>query len=117
MYFITTIDSTDNRDISDKGKTTSDSSNINDNRFSDTPQNQLSDVQNGSYVTNYTYNTDTGSNEINETLTRDDDNVHHEVQTRKKPDNIDAIIKFQNEINSVYDFIFTELDDLFYGLV
>ena len=114
---ITTIDSTDNRDISDAGTTTSNSSNINDNRFSDEPQNQLTDVQDGSYITNYTYNTDTSNNTINENLTRDDDNVHHEVQTRKKPDNIDAIIKYQNEINSVYDFIFKELDSLFYGLV
>ena len=110
-------DSTDNRDISDVGSTTATTNNTNDNRFSDTPQNQIQDVKNGSYVTNYTYNESDSENNINETLTRDDDNVHHEFINKTRPDKLETYLLYQENIKNIYDIIFKELDDLFYGLV
>lgn len=110
-------DSTDSRDISDVGSTTATTNNTNDNRFSDTPQNQIQDVKNGSYVTNYTYNESDSENNINETLTRDDDNVHHEFIKKTRPDKVETLKLYQENLTSIYDMIFKSLDDLFYGLV
>ena len=110
-------DSTDNRDISDVGSTTATTNNTNDNRFSDTPQNQIQDVKDGSYVTNYTYNESDSENNINETLTRDDDNVHHEFIKKTRPDKYEVLKDYQNEMITIYDILFKSLDDLFYGLV
>ena len=110
-------DSTDNRDISDVGSTSATTNNTNDNRFSDTPQNQIQDVKNGSYVTNYTYNESDSENNINETLTRDDDNVHHEFIKKTRPDKYEVLKDYQNEMITIYDILFKSLDDLFYGLV
>ena len=110
-------DSTDNRDIKDVGSTTANTKNKNDNRFSDTPQNQIQDVKNGSYVTNYTYNESDSDNTISENLTRDDNNVHHEFIKKTRPDKLETLLLFQKNITNIYDIIFKELDDLFYGLV
>ena len=60
--------------------TTSTNSGTEDLRYSNTPQNRLTDVQNGSYVTDYNYNTSSssgtaegeadGTRNIEETITR-----------------------------------------------
>lgn len=119
----------DDRNINDEGTTTSESSNINDNRFSDSPQNKLQEVQDGSYVTNYTYNTENLNNEINENVSRNetyertdnenknDTNNHHEIITKTRPDEIESFKLYQTELTSIYDMLFKELDDLFYGIV
>ena len=89
------------------------SSTTSDNRYSDTPEDQLTDVQNGTYLTDYTYNTQTGSSSAqasgsstnNETI-----NIH-------RGDSTDEYLKMQNKIESIYTMIYKELDCLFYGLV
>lgn len=110
-------DSTDNRDIKDVGSTIANTKNKNDNRFSDTPQNQISDVKNGSYLTNYTYNESDSDNTIAENLTRDDDNVHHEFIKKTRPDKYEVLKDYHEQMITIYDIIFKSLDDLFYGLV
>ena len=137
----------DDHYITDIGNTHSNNENINDNRFSDEPQNQLEDVQDGSYVTNYTYNTSNENNQINETfnrnenttknenqstnekytrnennttndnLKRNDDNIHHEETFKTIGNKVEVLKMYQENLTSIYDLIFKELDDLFYSLV
>ena len=88
-----------------------------DNRFSDTPQGRLQDVQNGDYVTDYTYNQANGSSSgtANSNGTGSNDRTYSETIIRNNV-GID-FYKIQNEMNNIYDMIFKELDCLFYSLV
>lgn len=109
--------------LSNNSETTSE--NIQDRRFSDTPQNQLSDVRDGSYVTNYGYDTtnnttsDTStSNGTSNNLTNVKDNNNYEETIKKTNANkIEIMKEMQNNIQSIYKLIFNELEDLFYGLI
>ena len=85
-------------------------SNISDRRYSDTPQSQISDIQNGSYVTDYNYDTDTSSN------TQSGSENRSEIENRSNADKINLYKTFSSEINNVYTLIFKELEPLFYGL-
>ena len=76
-------DGTDNRNVDTSSDTSNKLNNntVTDRRFSDTPQNQLEDVQNGSYVTNYNYDQDRSesigsSNNLSNTK---DNNIYHET--------------------------------------
>lgn len=90
-------------------------SNISDRRFSNTPQNEISNVQDGKYVTEYNYDTDTSStsNQATDTTT----GSRSETINRSLADKNELYIKFSNEVNNVYTLIFKELEPLFYGLV
>ena len=85
------------------------SSNVNDNRFSNLPQDEIDDVKNGSYMTDYTYNTGNGT-------TSADRNKSEDI-TIKKVDTIDEYKKFKADANNIYDEIFKELDSLFFSVV
>ena len=93
--------------------------NISDRRFSDTPQNELSNVQDGKYVTDYNYDTDTSStsNISSSTGTESSTGSRSETINRSMADKNDLYIRFSQEVNSVYTLIFKELNPLFYGLV
>jgi hypothetical protein len=131
----------DNRIIDNTQKSTNDTSNtlentsntnsenISDRRRSDTPQNELQNVRDGSYVTNYEYNTDTAestdnskttgsSNTNTETTNNTKDNNNYEETIKKtQSDKLNLYKEFQENINSIYSMIFKDLEDLFYGLV
>ena len=102
---------------------TGSSSNTSDNRYSDTPENQLTDVQNGTYLTDYTYNQQTGSSTASatgaSTLTSSvsDSNDIRETINIHRGDSTDEYLKYQNEINHVYTMMYKELDSLFYGII
>lgn len=109
-----TSDSTGTVNVSD--------STTQDLRYSNLPENQLEDVQNGSYVTEYNYNTTEGNNQTNtnnvqddKTTVNDSGNVNETI-SRSPADKINILKTFINETNSVYSMIFKELDSLFYGL-
>ena len=85
-------------------------SNISDRRYSDTPQNQLSDIRDGSYVTDYNYDTDTSTTQQSGTEAR------NETETRSNSDKIALYTTFSREVTNVYTLIFKELEPLFYGL-
>ena len=89
----------------------SSSTNVSDRRYSDTPQQQLSNVQDGKYITDYNYDTDTGSTSAS-TMGTDS-----RVITRTPSDKIEIYKKFIENKKSIYEMIFEELDPLFYGLV
>ena len=86
-------------------------SNISDRRYSDTPQNQLADIRNGSYVSDYNYDTDTSTTQQSGTEAR------NETESRSLADKVALYKEFTNEVTNVYTLIFRELDPLFYGLV
>lgn len=98
------------RTISANISNTGTGANISDRRYSDTPQGQLSDVQNGSYVTDYNYDCDSSNTSMTGTEQR------AETETRSNKDKIELYKVFSSEINNVYTLIFKELEPLFYGL-
>lgn len=85
-------------------------SNISDRRYSDTPQNQLSDIRDGSYVTDYNYDTDTTTSQQAGTEAR------NETESRSIADKVNLYKEFSKEVTNVYTLIFKELEPLFYGL-
>lgn len=95
--------------------------NIADLRSSNTPQNQLQNVRDGSYVTNYDYNTNTAnSNDVSTTRgTTNSKNVNNYSETIKRSpaDKIQIFKEMQENINSIYTLIFNDLEELFYQLI
>lgn len=87
------------------------SSNISDRRYSDTPQQQLSNVQDGKYITDYNYDTDTGSTSAS-TMGTDSRTI-----TRTPSDKMKLYREFIENKKSIMTMIFEDLDPLFYGLV
>ena len=88
--------------------------NTNDNRYSDTPENKLNDVQDGSYMTDYTYNQTNGETNNRSSGTNNLDTTEN-IKIIKK-DSIEEYEKFLKIANDVYTMIFNECDILFYQL-
>lgn len=103
------------RTTTDSGESsaTSSSSTTNDNRYSDTPQGQLTSVQNGSYMSEYTYNTGSIENESS----GEDSRETNETITRTPSDKIRIYKEFIENKEAIMTMIFKDLDQLFYGLV
>ena len=98
----------------------SNASNTSDQRYSDTPQNKISEVQNGEYVTDYRYNHDTGSSSSSgssssTTNTSGTENVSENI-IRTPADKIGIYKTFIENRKSIYSMIFEDLDDLFYKI-
>ena len=116
---------TDNRQISSETENslsnTTNTSNISDRRKSDTPQNELDNVREGKYVTEYNYDTNTGedssSSEGTSSNTTNDDNSYAETIEKTSANKIEILKQMQAEIKSIYSLIFKELDDLFYSVI
>lgn len=97
-----------------------------DNRYSDTPQGQLSNVQNGTYLTDYTYNTQNGSSNATGSGsstsyntgsgTSSDSKQVAENITINKLDSINEYEKYLKIANNIYTLIYKECDSLFYGI-
>ena len=83
---------------------------ISDRRYSDTPQNQLADIRDGRYVTDYNYDCDSSNISNSGTETR------AENEHRSLADKTQLYLTFSKELNNVYTLIFKELEPLFYGL-
>lgn len=98
---------------------------ISDRRNSELPQNQLEELRDGNYVTNYNYDTNTNKgNDIstsegksNATNNGTDKNEYNETITRTPTDKITILKEMQTNIKSIYTMIFEDLDCLFYQLV
>ncbi len=103
------------RTTTDSGESsaTSSSSTTNDNRYSDTPQGQLTAVQNGTYMSEYTYNTGSIENESS----GEDSRETNETITRTPSDKIRIYKEFIENKESIMTMIFRDLDQLFYGLL
>ena len=90
---------------------TTSSNNSSDRRYSDTPQNHLADVRNGSYITDYNYDTDTGL------VTSASNGSDSRTITRTPSDKIKIYKEFIENKKSIMTMIFEDLEPLFYGLV
>lgn len=125
----TTRYGTDNREINSTSNTEntlhnqSNSENISDRRYSDTPQNELQNIRDGKYVTEYNYDTnnaedtsDSNGTSQNRTNTNDD-NTYNEIIEKTNANKIEILKQMQQEIKSIYSLIFKDLDDLFYSII
>lgn len=124
---------TDNRTTQNTNKTnnilnnesTTTTTDTSDRRNSELPQNQLEDLRNGSYVTNYNYDTNTNTGKDNSkssgtseaTNNGTDNNVYNETIKRSPADKITILKEMQENIKSIYSLIFKDLECLFYQLV
>ena len=104
---------------------TSSDSNTSDRRFSDTPNNSISDVKSGTYVTDYNYDQSTGtassttngSDSISGTNTGNESGNLTETITHTDDDDsrkMDIYLKFIQRKKNIYTLIFKDLDVLFY---
>ena len=97
--------------------------NISDRRGSNTPQNELDNIKNGKYVTEYHYDTDNSSNEDTSTSNGTSQNVSNTKdnnsyeETTSKINMFEIYSKLNEEIKNIYTMIFKDLDCLFYQLV
>ena len=130
---VTTRSGTDKRTTQNRNETSNTLENtsitstedISDRRNSELPQNQLEDLRNGSYVTNYSYDTNTNTGNDNSqskgtsqaTNNGTDKNEYKETITRTPADKIAILKEMQENIKSIYTMIFKDLECLFYQLV
>lgn len=100
---------------------TNNTENVSDRRYSDTPQNQLQNLRDGSYVTKYNYDTDTAKSNDNSNSqgksNTDSNNKYWEEISRSPADKIKIYQEMQDNINSIYTLIYNDLEDLFYSLL
>lgn len=119
----TNVENTANNSLSSNSNTTSE--NISDLRYSKMPQNELQNIKDGKYVTDYNYNQDNATNTDESTSTGSssgtsnttDNNKLHEEWNRSPSDKIAIYKEFQENLKSIYGMIFKDLECLFYGLV
>ena len=125
--------STNNTNNNLTNHSTTSTNDVSDRRNSELPQNQLEDLRNGSYVTNYNYDTNTNNGEDNSTSkgssistnnssnnstnNSTDNNTYNETITRTPADKIAILKEMQENIKSIYTLIFKDLECLFYQLV
>ena len=96
---------------------------VSDRRYSDTPQDRLRDVQDGEYITEYNYDTDTTENETSTTTNGNNRTNTNGTQStletikRTQHDKMNIYKEYLEQLNSIYSMIFKDLDCLFYQLV
>ena len=120
---ITNVENSANNSLSSNSNTTSE--NISDLRYSKMPQNELQNIKDGKYVTDYNYNQDNATNTDESTSTGSssgtsntkDNNILHEEWIKSPADKIAIYKEFQENLKSIYGMIFKDLECLFYGLV
>lgn len=102
------------------------SSNTSDNttsatKYSDDPQSHISDITDGSYVSEYTEVNNSGSATSSSASSgtnnsTDNGNITENI-TIHKGDPIEEYKKYLEVSNSIYEMIFKECDSLFYGVI
>lgn len=92
-------------------------SNISDRRNSNVPQNELEDIQSGSYMTDYNYDTDNSSGTSTSQSSGASTNTTNETINRTPADKIKIYNEFIENKNNIYTMIFKDLEDLFYSIV
>lgn len=126
----TGIDNTKSENINNTSNTLENTSkttteDISDRRNSELPQNKLEDLRNGSYVTNYSYDTNKNIGSDNSqskgtsqaTNQSTDNKQYNETITRTPADKISILKEMQENIKSIYSLIYKDLDCLFYSLI
>lgn len=100
-----------------------------DKRHSELPQNEIDNVKDGNYMTDYSFDTETNSSEDTQigtnkqntdqnSVTNTDDNIKQMETIKKSPaDKMRLYQEFIQNKNSIYTMIFKDIESLFYGLV
>ena len=110
-------DLTDNRTIDNTNKINSKSDSKSDRRFSEMPRNQLENIEDGSYLTDYNLDKNNDNSETNGESKTKDDNIVKEIIKRSPSDKIAIYKELIENRNNIYSMIFKDLDNLFYQLV
>lgn len=105
--------SIDNGSSSSTNNTTTNTTS--DRRYSSTPQNQIQDVKDGKYVSEYNYDTDDGSS--NNTSNMLNSNTTNETINRSPADKMMLYSEFLKNRQNIYTMIFKDLDSLFYQII
>ena len=92
-------------------------SSTSDRRNSNVPQNEIQDVRNGNYMTDYNYDTDASTGTTTSNSSGTNTNTTNETINRTPADKIKIYNEFIENKNNIYTMIFKDLDSLFYGLV
>ena len=88
-----------------------------ENKFSDTPQNRINDIKNGSYASEYTNNTSNNKSSANsEDLSADDKSLTEEIE-KINGDEVLKSLKLIKETKNIYSIVYAELECLFYNLL
>lgn len=119
-------------------QSTTETENTNDRRQSELPQSQISNVQNASYLTDYTLENNTSNSEDNSTSNgtnnsngtnrttenynsnengtnnTNDDNIIHSETTKINPS---LMFEYLEKMQKIYTLIYKDLDCLFYQLI
>ena len=113
----TTRVQSDNGSNSLNSTTNNNSSSTSDRRNSQMPQNEIQDVRDGNYMTDYNYDTNIDSGTVTSNSNGTSANTTNETITRSPSDKIRIYKEFMENVNNIYSLIFKDLDSLFYGLV
>ncbi len=108
---------TDNGTNTLNNTTNANNTNISDRRNSQMPQNEIQDVKDGNYMTDYNYDTNTDSGTTVSNTSGNNTNTTNETITRSPSDKIRIYKEFMENVDNIYSLIFKDLDSLFYGLV
>ena len=124
---ITSNSTTQHNNASSKTISNGNSENSGDSAYSDTPQSQITDIADNSYISEYTKTSSSGSSDMSTTNNSTSDNTGiesgastkdiSETVNRTVTNTLDVYLKFQEEYNNIYTMIYKDLDCLFYGLV
>ena len=114
---VTTRVQTDNGSNSLNNTTNNNSSSTSDRRNSQMPQNEIQDVRDGNYMTDYNYDTNIDSGTVTSNSNGVSANTTNETITRSPSDKIKIYREFMENVQSIYTLIFKDLDPLFYGLL
>ena len=116
-----TTSNTSNNSLTNNSNTQNTSTS--DRRKSELPQDQLQNLRDGTYVGEYNYDTDNSNSQDSSTTQGSstsngtDNNSYNETITRTPADKISIMKEMQENINSIYEMIFKDLECLFYQLV
>ena len=117
------INNTSNTENEMTNNSNTTNTNTSDRRYSDTPQDELENIRNGKYVTEYNYDTNTNTSEdvsttngTSQNISNTNDKNNYE-DTTTRINMLEVFAKLNEEIKNVYSLIFKELDCLFYQLV
>lgn len=88
-----------------------------DRRYSRMPQNEIENIKDGNYMTDYNFDTSNDNGNSQSTSNGTNTNETNETITRTPADKMSVYKDFLENKTSIYTMLFKDLDDLFYGLI
>lgn len=110
-----TLDTENESEAKNKANTTS--TNTSDRRYANMPDNELQNIRDGSYITDYNYDQSATNSNDNSESTGSSKSTNVEHITRTPSDKNATFNDFMREQNSIYTRIYQELEPCFYGIM